>query len=160
MIIQDDLLRQAMRCWTTGVCVVTSRWEGVCYGMTVNSFTSVSLEPPVVTVTLADNTYTRQAVDQSGIFAITILSYKQQTLAERFAGLHPEIQDRFENLETFTLATGAPFLSEGVAFLDCIVRHTYPLATSSLFIGEVASVQYTGLGDPLVYHNRSYHRLP
>lgn len=159
MTIQGDLLRQAMRRWTTGVCVVTSRAGDQQHGMTVNSFTSVSLEPPMVTVTLAHKTRTYRLVSQSGVFGVTILNQRQREIADLFSGKVPEDGGRFEKVETFVLSTGAPFLSGGLAFLDCLVRHVYAMASSTLFVGEVLAVQHADLDEPLIYHNRLYHRL-
>lgn len=159
MTIQGDLLRQAMWRWTSGVCIVTSRSGDRQHGMTVNSFTSVSLEPPMVTVTLAHKTRTYQLVNLSGVFGVTILSQSQREIAELFSGKAPEDEDRIGKVETFALSTGVPFLSGGLVFLDCLVRHFVPMTSSTLFIGEVDAVQYAKLDKPLVYHNRLYHRL-
>src|SRR5512141_1450194 len=110
-----ELLRRAMRHWVTGVAIVTSHYAGASHGMTVNSFNSISLEPPVVTVTMNHNTRTSHLVQQSGVFAVTILSARQQPLAELFAGRVDTAADRMAGLDTFTLKTGAPLISGGLA---------------------------------------------
>src|SRR5687768_1070432 len=86
MTLDSEKLRRAMRAWTTGVAVVTARYENQQYGMTVNSFSSVSLEPPVVSVTLKQLTHTHDLVIRSGVFAVTILNSEQKELSDRFAG--------------------------------------------------------------------------
>jgi flavin reductase (DIM6/NTAB) family NADH-FMN oxidoreductase RutF len=154
-----EVLRQAMRRWTTGVSIVATRYNGTIHGMTVNSFTSVSLDPPYVTVTLANQAHTCELVRSSGIFAVTILSNLQAEISDRFAGKIPEEQDRFEGLETTTLVTGAPFLVGGLAYIDSKVIHTVPLANSTLFLGEVQSAWQSSELNPLVYFNREYHRF-
>lgn len=159
MTINGELLRQAMRQWTSGVCVVTSQAGHLQHGMTVNSFASISLEPPMVVVSLAQKSRTYRLVAQSGVFGVTILNQSQREVAEVFAGEVSENKDRFEKLETFVLSTGAPFLSGGLAFFDCMVRHIYPMTSSTLFVGEVVAVQQADLDEPLVYHDRLYHRL-
>jgi flavin reductase (DIM6/NTAB) family NADH-FMN oxidoreductase RutF len=154
-----EYLRHAMRQWTTGVTVVTSQMGDLRHGMTVNSFTSLSLEPPLVSVTLAIGTRTQRLVDRSGHFGVTILHEDQVDVSERFAGRIPEKTDRFEGLETFELVSGAPFIQGGLAFLDCKVIHTYTMPASKLYIGEVLAAQTARDGQPLIYHNRLYHRL-
>ncbi len=162
MIMLDlgEQLRLSMRHWPTGVTVVTSQLGEQRHGMTVNSFTSVSLEPPVVSVTLANDTRTYRLLRQSGILAITILNEDQAEISDRFAGRIPEDGDRFVGLETFPLETGAPLLSGGLAFIDCRVRSTHPLALSTLFLLDVVAAQPSALTRPLIYYNRGYHQLP
>src|SRR6266498_3878024 len=100
MTLDSEKLRHAMRAWTTGVAIVTSTYEGQQYGMTVNSFTSISLEPPLVSVTLKQLTHTHDLVVQSGMFAVTILTKEQKELSERFAGKLPNITNRFDGVQT------------------------------------------------------------
>jgi len=150
-------LRRAMRHWVTGVSVVTSRLGEMAHGMTVNSFVSISLDPPVVAVTMKMTARTHQLVNESGIFAVTVLSLAQLPLAELFAGRSDEHGDRFTGLETFILVTGAPLLAGGIAFLDCRVIYRHPLERSTLFLGEVLAVQSVAEDvSPLVYHNRKF----
>lgn len=155
----SENLRQAMRQWTTGVTVVTSRYGEKKHGMTVNSFTSLSLDPPLVSVTLAVGTRTQRLVEQSGVFGVTILNEDQVEISDRFAGRIPEGNDRFDGLETFELVSGALLIRGGLAYLDCKVVHSYAMPASKLYIGEVQAVQIVPDGFPLIYHNRLYHRL-
>jgi flavin reductase (DIM6/NTAB) family NADH-FMN oxidoreductase RutF len=152
-----EALRQAMRHWVTGVSIVTSRLAEITHGMTVNSFVSISLDPPVVAVTMNTTARTHQLVNESGIFAVTVLSLAQQPLAELFAGRSDDHGDRLAGLETFNLVTGAPLLAGGVAFLDCRVIYRHPLERSTLFLGEVLAAQSVPEDvPPLVYHNRKF----
>lgn len=155
-----EQLRQCMRHWPSGVTVVTSRFGAERHGMTVNSFTSVSLNPPVVTVTLANDTRTCKMLLKSGILGITILSEDQAGISERFAGHVAEEGNRFDGLELFTITTGAPMLVGGLAHLDCRVRAVHPLDLSTLFLLDVIAAQPSTLTRPLVYFNRGYHQMP
>src|SRR5512138_100125 len=105
MTLDPEKLRHAMRAWTTGVAIITAIHEGQQYGMTVNSFTSISLEPPMVLLTLRKLTHTHDLVVKSGKFAVTILTAEQQELSERFAGKVPNILDRFAGVQTERLAS-------------------------------------------------------
>jgi flavin reductase (DIM6/NTAB) family NADH-FMN oxidoreductase RutF len=159
MPIQSDLLRQAMRSWATGVTIVTSRHEAVTHGMTVSSFTSISVEPPRVLISIATNARTHDLIERAGVFGVTILATTQQDLSDRFAGRVPDEMDRLAGLETFTLETGVPLLAGGLANFDCRVVQTYYSGTNTLFIGEVVAARSAEGGDPLLYFSRGYHRL-
>lgn len=127
--------------------------------MTVNSFTSISLEPPLVSLALKKLTHTHELVEKSGEFAATILSSSQKELSERFAGKFPEIKDRFEGVPTETLLLDIPLLKGGIAYFNCRVIQSIPVGENTLFVAEVVAVRGEGEGDPLVYHNRVYHRI-
>jgi flavin reductase (DIM6/NTAB) family NADH-FMN oxidoreductase RutF len=159
MTLDPEQLRHAMRAWTTGVAIVTATHGGHRYGMTVNSFTSISLEPPLISVALRKLTHTHELVEQSGEFAVTILAAHQRELSDRFAGKHPAIKDRFEGVETETLLIKAPLIRDGMAFFNCRVANAITVGENTLFVAEVVAARGEGEGDPLVYHNRKYWRL-
>lgn len=158
MAISAEDLKESMRCWVTGVTIVTSKFDQIIHGMTVNSLVSVSIEPAMISVILANNTRTKSFVDQSGIFGITILSENQMEISDRFAGRIGEMENRFQDVDTFTLSSGVPFISNGLAFLDCVVKYTYAMPFSTLYIGEVVATEHRD-GNPLIYHNRQYRTL-
>lgn len=159
MTLDTEQLRGAMRAWTTGVTVVTAIYEGQRYGMTVNSFTSISLDPPLISVTLKRLTHTHELVEKSGEFAITILSADQADLSDRFAGKIPDIEDRFEGVQTEYMLIDAPLLKGGTAFFNCRVVNSIPAGENTLFLAEVIAARGEGQGDPLVYHNRVFWKL-
>lgn len=159
MPVSADDLRNAMRQWASGVTVVTAKYQGVRHGMTVSSFTSLSLEPPLVLVSLERGSRTHALVEQSGFFAVTILCSDQRAVSERFAGGVPDGHDRFAGLQTFTLASGTPLLADGLSFFDCKVVSTYQAGTHTVFIGEVLAVREASSGVPLLHYNRAYKEL-
>jgi flavin reductase (DIM6/NTAB) family NADH-FMN oxidoreductase RutF len=159
MTLDSEELRRAMRGWTTGVTVVTAIHAGQQYGMTVNSFTSISLEPPLVSLALKKLTHTHDLVEKSGEFSVTILASDQKEISDRFAGKHPEVKDRFEDIPTETLLIEAPLLKGGVAHLNCRVVNSIPVGENTLFVAEVIAARGEGTGEPLVYHNRVYWKL-
>lgn len=163
MNITSEDLRQAMRRWATGVTVVTAAHNGILHGMTVNSFTSVSLEPPLLLVSLERTTRTRQLVLDSAHFAVNVLSESQMEISDRFAGRIPDLEDRLSGLEYSIMESGAPLLAGTLASFDCRVSAVIEMATHTLVIGQVIAVQAPDLqpegGQPLLYFNRDYHRL-
>lgn len=158
MTVNAEKLRDSMRHWVTGVSIVTSRYEDETHGMTVNSFTSISISPPIIVITLANSTRTYRLVKQSGVFGVTLLGLNQRNISDRFAGHIAETQDRFEGLNTFNLERGVPFIKGGLAYLECEVQDDYPMEFSTLFIAKVISIK-NGSGKPLVYHDRGYYSL-
>jgi flavin reductase len=159
LILDPEQLRQSMRAWVSGVTIVTASHAGEQHGMTVSSFTSVALEPPLIIISLQTASRTHQLVSQANAFAVTILGEDQRELSERFAGRLEDTEDRLAGLETETLVTGASFLKGGLAYLDCRVVQSIPLGTNTLFLAEVVAARGNGTGQPLVYHDRQYHKL-
>ena len=159
MTLDPEKLRRAMRAWTTGVAIVTSIYEDQQYGMTVNSFTSISLEPPLISVALRQLTHTHDLVVKSGMFAVTILTEEQKELSDRFAGKMPSIIDRFEGVQTETVSLDIPVFRDAMSYFDCRVVNSIPVGENTLFIAEVLDARGDGEGNPLVYHNRQYWKL-
>lgn len=159
MSLDPEKLRRAMRAWTTGVAIVTSLYEDKQYGMTVNSFTSISLDPPLISVALRQLTHTHDLVVKSGMFSVTILTAAQKELSDRFAGKMPDIVNRFEGVQTETISLDSPVFKDGMAYFDCQVVNSVPVGENTLFIAEVVDARGEGGGEPLVYHNREYWKL-
>ena len=151
-------LRTAMRAWTSGVTIVTAAQGGEKHGMTVSSFTSISLNPPLIVISLQTASRTHDLVRRAMAFGVTILAADQQELSQRFASA-VDATDRLHGLETETLLTGAPFLKGGLAYLDCRVQQTIAAGMNTLFIGEVVAVRGDDHTSPLVYHDRAYGRF-
>ena len=157
--LDPEALRGAMRAWSAGVTVVTAAHNGVRHGMTVNSFTSISLDPAIITVSLQNGTRTNELVSASRTFGLTILSADQAEVSNLFAGRMKDVEDRFAELQTETLVTGSPLITGGLAWMDCRVVETFNAGTNTLFIAEVLAARGNGEGLPLIYHNRRYWKL-
>ena len=155
----QNQLRVVMRQWTTGVSIVSTQYQGNQHGMTVSSFTSVSLDPQVVTISLTKSARTHDMIQKAGCFGITILSDEQQRISELFAGQATESEDRFQGLESLTLTTGAPFIKGGLAYLDCEVIAFHDFGTNSLIIGGVKVTKVGESGKPLIYYDQRYNKL-
>jgi flavin reductase (DIM6/NTAB) family NADH-FMN oxidoreductase RutF len=153
--VEPEQIRQAMRLWASGVTVVTAAYENERHGMTVSSFASISLEPPLLMVALQKTTRTSGLILRAKAFGVTILSAGQGELSDHFAGRGDESQDRLAGVDTDTLGTGAPFIRGGLAYFDCRLHQTLDSGTSLIFIGEILAARQFD-GQPLVYHNRQY----
>ncbi len=160
MSFDPEQMRLAMRAWTSGVTIVTASHAGEQHGMTVSSFTSVSLVPPLIIISLQDTTRTRELVYHAQAFGVTILSAQQREISERFAGRLQEPEDRMVGVETEILLTGTPFIKGGLAYIDCRVKQSIDVGPNTLFVGEVVATRSENPGGvPLVYHDRQYRGL-
>lgn len=148
-----------MRAWTSGVAVVTAVHNGERHGMTVSSFTSISLDPPMIIISLQTASRTHDVVARAQAFGVTILAASQQELAERFANQQVPMEERLAGLGIETLKTGAPLIKGGLAYLDCRVRQSIPVGMNTLFLAEVVAVRGDDHEEPLVYHDRTYRHL-
>lgn len=157
-----EAMRRTMRLWACGVTVVTTHWGERRAGMTASSFTSIALEPPLILVCLHKKAETCQLINESRVFAVSILGEDQEHLSSQFAGYSPlpEGADRFYKVETETYVTGSPILQNAIAWMDCKVYGIQDGFTHWIFVGEVLA---TGRKDdpvwPLVYHNRAYRQF-
>jgi flavin reductase (DIM6/NTAB) family NADH-FMN oxidoreductase RutF len=159
MTVEPDVLRIVMRRWTTGVTLVTSCHQGTVHGMTVSSFTSVSLAPPMVLVSLERSARTHQMVADSGHFAVAMLAADQQDLSDRFAGRIADELDRFEGVAFERAPSGCPIPEGCLSYLDCTVVATHDAGTHTVFIGEVDVANVLREAPPLVYFDRDYRSL-
>lgn len=156
MAVDVATFRDVLGQWPSGVTVVTTLAEGTWHGMTASSFSSVSAEPPLVSVCLLKKLYTHELFQTSGVFGVNILAKDQTEIGKRFAGMNPEITDRFEGLDVKTAETGVPLLGQAVAWLDCRVLHRYDGGDHTIFVGEVVAAQVERQTGPLLYHSRSW----
>lgn len=157
--MDGDELRNVMRRWASGVAIVAAQSDGLRHGMTVSSFTSVSLAPPLVVISLENHSTTQGLVNASRAFSVNILDEGEADLAQRFAGGIPDAQDRFAGVEAEAGASGSPILSGGLAYLDCRMIAAHPAGTHTLYIGEVIAAGVRLDGRPLLYFQRDYRRL-
>jgi flavin reductase (DIM6/NTAB) family NADH-FMN oxidoreductase RutF len=159
MSVDSAAFKQSMRHWTTGIAIFAAEFNGVRHGMTVSSFASVTLDPPIVMASIQKGTRTHVLIDASGHFSVTLLAEDQQGISDRFAGRLTEQDDRFAGLETDVLVTGAPLIAGGLAYFDCKVHKRIDLKSHTIFLGEVLAVKDNGNEQPLVYYNRMYQTL-
>ncbi len=142
--------------FSTGVAIATVLdSDGSPHGMTINSFTSVSLEPPLVLICIDHRAHILEHFLKSDFFAINILRETQQALSERFAR---PAEDRFGTVEWYPGQTGAPLIPDALAVLECTVFQRTPAGDHTILIGEVVNA-IRREGQPLVFFSSSYQVL-
>ena len=149
-----DAFRHAMRRVPTGVTVVTSLREGEPRGITVNSFASVSLEPPSLCICINREARSYLFISSSRVFCVNVLAGDQRALAEHFSGKVRERQ--FAEIDYVADATGAPVLRGAIAHFDCEVAQEYHFGSHSIIVGHVLSCSARP-GSPLGYFNGGFH---
>ena len=146
-------LRNAFGTFGTGVTVVTSRnAEGRLVGVTANSFSSVSLEPPIVLWSLVKKSPSLEVFQSSGRFVINILSLDQVNLSKQFSS---SIPDKFQNVEYQEGIEGLPVLTGCAGTIECRVIQSMEVGDHILFLGEVENFAYEKK-ETLLYCNGNY----
>jgi flavin reductase (DIM6/NTAB) family NADH-FMN oxidoreductase RutF len=144
MAIEKIFFRQVMGHFATGVTVVTTSSNGVLAGLTVNSFTSVSLEPPLVLVCVDLHSSTLPMFRESGVFAVNMLTEEQEELSRCFATPNKDRFGAFCHAPNYTVATGAPVLTDVLAFVDARIVAEYPGGDHAIFLGQVEAIGFEG----------------
>jgi len=149
--------RNALGTFATGINVITTiSSDGVPLGMTVNSFTSVSLDPPLILVCLDKKSAMTESFVNGKGFGVNILHESQQSVSNDFAG---KSEDRFATHGYSTSERENPVLDGIVSFLDCQREEVYEGGDHLILVGRVMSFTYQSDADPLIYFNGAYHGL-
>jgi len=155
-MVTSDQFRQVMGNFATGITVVTTRDRGGNpYGLTVNSFTSVSLDPILVLVCLDNRLSGLQAFKDSKHFGVSMLSDRQEDLSRMFAKKDSE---RPLNIY-FEGRLGLPLLKHSLAVMECETVEVYAGGDHQIFLGEVKSAEVLQPEAPLLYFRGKYDRL-
>ena len=139
--------------FATGVAVVTARdGDGAPAGMTANSFASVSLEPPLISISIDHAAEMHRILSESDTFVVNILEASQESLSRRFADAHPQ---RFEAVDFWVNRQGVPDLGGTLATLECEVASRVVAGDHTLLIARVLGGE-TRDGRPLLYFRGRY----
>jgi flavin reductase (DIM6/NTAB) family NADH-FMN oxidoreductase RutF len=153
--------RRAMGSFPTGVTVVTvASGDGNLHGITVNSFSSVSLEPMLVLVCLDEASRGVGLIESAGAFAVNVLSAGQQDIARWFANRYrPPGPAMFDGVPFEPGVTGCPVLADATASFDCRLRQSRRAGDHLIVLGEVAVLVHRPELEPLVFHAGNYKSL-
>lgn len=158
-LIDSRTFRDVMGKFATGVTIVTVQDENVPHGMTVNSFTSVSLDPILVLICLDKDSTTTEMLNRTGRFTVNILTAEQVELARRFAESGNE-RNRFDGVDYTLSDEGTPVLHGVSGSMTCKVKDTVEGGDHFIFIGEVVDLEHA-FGDhrPLIYYRGNFKSL-
>lgn len=153
--------KDALASWASGVSIVATRSGGLVHGVTVSSFASLSLEPPLVLACIAQKSKLPPMVRESRRFAISLLSQEQHDTSAAFArsGREPAPGFASVGIEESSTAAGMPIVAGAMAFLDCELHAELGVGDHTIFVGRVIEAVTEPDKSPLVYYRRKYRRL-
>ncbi|MFC6151077.1 flavin reductase [Mumia xiangluensis] len=154
-MVEAATFRDVLSQWPSGVTVVTTVVDGRRHGMTASSFSSVSLDPPLISICLDRKLFSHGLIESTGFFGVSVLAKDQAEVARRFAGQTGEV-DRFAGETWSTAETGAPLLDSSLGWLDCRVVHAHPGGDHTIFVGEVLAGHAARRTAPLLFHSRGW----
>jgi len=141
---------------------VVTTWDAAGHptGLTASSFTSVSLDPPLILVCVAHTSQSYQALHTHGRFAVNVLNREHEQLARRFAS-STAAAEKFEGTKYRPGALGLPVLENALAEIECTTVHVYPAGDHTIFVGRVEAAESRGDSglEPLLYYRGKFHRL-
>ena len=150
-------LRNALGQFATGITVVTAiNNEGQPVGMTANSFSSVSLEPPLVLWCIGHEATLYSVFQQADRFAINVLGQQAEGLSNTFAS---PFNANFDEANWQASNSGLPVLNEAIAVLQCKLEHRYPGGDHDILVGRVVDFSYDDQQAPLIFHQGAYRSL-
>ncbi|MCP2167805.1 flavin reductase family protein [Goodfellowiella coeruleoviolacea] len=149
----------AARTFATGVAVICTRRGDELFAKTVSSFTTVSLDPPLVLVCVGAASPLVDAVRSSGRFAVSVLGRGQRQVSQHFATPgRGRAVGSFAAVGTSTVVTGAPVVDGSIGYFDCALDADLRGGDHQMLLGQVLAA-HGGPGDPLVYHDGDYRRI-
>ena len=147
--------RHALGRFASGVTVVTARYEGQTHGMTANAFVSVSLDPPLVLVSLDNRSNMHRILPSTGFYGVSVLAENQERLSNYFAG-----RTTAENFHIrFTTRKDIPLIEGAVAYFVVRVIDAHPAGDHTLYIGHVEHFEAAPDGRPLLFYAGRYQQL-
>jgi flavin reductase (DIM6/NTAB) family NADH-FMN oxidoreductase RutF len=166
--IDEARFRQVMGHFATGVTVVTgSDDSGDPLGLSVNSFTSVSLDPPLVAFCVGRSSTTWPRIRGRGRFTVNILGADQEAVSRRFAssggggvgGTGRADFDRFDGIGWHPSPSGSPVLEGALAWIDATIEEEHDAGDHVMVFGRVSALEVAQEGAPLVFYRGGYGRF-
>lgn len=154
-----EALRGAMRRVPSPVVVVTAAGEEEARGITIGSFTSVSLEPPLISFNVGRDTRMFGVITAAARFAVHLLSEEQAHLCNRFALPDLSGAAQFEEVPHRLDEQGTPVLEDVLAVLHCRRYAVYDAGDHVILLGEVVEIEQVSEGEPILYYNRDYRSV-
>ncbi|GAC1325646.1 MAG: flavin reductase family protein [Mycobacteriales bacterium] len=151
--------RRVVGRFATGITVVTTQVDGAHHAMTVNSFTSVSLEPVLVLISVEKIARFHPAVLAAGTWGVSVLAAGQEDVARWFATRgRASTEDQFDGIRhRHGALTGSVLLDDALATLECRTVSVTDAGDHSVVLGEVLGVDRPAGGEPLLYFDSQYH---
>jgi flavin reductase (DIM6/NTAB) family NADH-FMN oxidoreductase RutF len=154
-VVSGEELREVMRSFPSGICVVTIELEGTRTGLTVGSLVSLSLEPPLVGFALGHQAQLHELLRGAGEFGVSFLAADQEAIAQHFARSVPPIA-LWAGIELRENVEGPPLIADALGWLRCSVRAEHPTGDHTFFVGRVEWAKVGSRRPALVYVREGY----
>jgi flavin reductase (DIM6/NTAB) family NADH-FMN oxidoreductase RutF len=155
-VVSADEFRLVCSRFATGVCVITTAVpDGGPHGITVNSFTSLSLDPPLVMAAIGSLSKQLPAFEKSGFFAVNILEEGQEVLSRHFAR---RLEGRFQDIPWNPGKTGSPVFADTLGVIECEIVQSFDTGDHRVLIGKAVFAKVHE-GKPLLYYRSGYAGL-
>ena len=151
--VSADGFKQTLRRWASGVTIVTMKQGDDIHGITVSAFLSVSLEPPLVLVSIDKRAKSHELLLEVERYGVSILAEGQERTSNHFAGFDPDFEPQFGEL------AGFPVLKHALAQIVCKVHEQVSAGDHTLFMGEIEHLDWQEDKDALIYFNAKYRDL-
>jgi flavin reductase (DIM6/NTAB) family NADH-FMN oxidoreductase RutF len=156
MSVSPELFRNTLAKFCTGVTIVTTKNQEGMHGLTVNAFTSVSLDPPLILVCIQKNGLSHSTLSGCETFVVNILSEEQKELSDRFANPAIDSEERFRDLSFRVSENGIPILAGNLGHLECRVLNQFEGGDHTIFIGQVENGDFSEGKQPLLFYESRY----
>ena len=150
--INKENFKKTLSTFATGITVITTKYNSILYGKTINSFSSLSLSPPLVLFSLDKKSSKLEIFKHSKKITINILSKKQQIISNNFAKKNPD----WNGIEYDIIKNGNPIIKNCVSNLDCKIIDKLKKGDHIIFICKVLQVINNNKLEPLIYYNSKY----
>jgi flavin reductase (DIM6/NTAB) family NADH-FMN oxidoreductase RutF len=154
--IDSGKYRQVLGHFTTGVTVITAASEAGPVGLAVGSFSSVSLDPPLVGFFADKGSTSWPKIEGTGSFCVNILGEHQEDVCRRFASKEP---DKFAGLGWKATGSGSPLIDDVIAWIDCDIDQVVEAGDHFLVLGAVRELDVAHDGPPLLFFRGGYGRF-
>lgn len=159
-IVTPEDFKGALGSWASGVTVVTTTLDGLVYGITVSSFSSLSMEPRLILVGLQDSNHLPHMIRKSKHFGVSILATGQDDVSSYFSKSGREPSKEFEgDFTMITMETGSPLVAGALAQIDCELEEALPGGDHTIAVGRVVGANFDAEKLPLMYFRRAYRTL-
>jgi flavin reductase (DIM6/NTAB) family NADH-FMN oxidoreductase RutF len=151
-------LKDFMRLLAQPVTVVTTETGGRRIGITVSTFNSVSMKPPLICIIISKSAPSHDDLIRRKSFVVNLLSVGQEFLAERFAGMHG-VEDKFDGISIESDSRGLPKLSGCAGYLYCGIYNSYSAGDHTIILAMPYEIDIRGKSDPLIFFGRQFFRV-
>lgn len=159
MTASAEVFKQVLSQWASGVSVVTTNDDGMLYGLTVSSFSSLSLDPPLILVCLANGNRILSMIERSQGFAVSLLATEQVAASNYFARPGRLPTPDFTEIEGRWTSCGQPVIANALAWVACALHVAIPQGDHTIVIGRVLEGEVDPARRPLLYWSRGYRQV-